>query len=92
MFASLVEAVVEDDDLLEVGARVDFPVAVLAHLIRRKLYLGDKHCYIVIARLAALHGNSKRDILGPAGVFSSVQHFSSELAWHCYCQDRVGGL
>jgi len=56
------------------------------------LYLGDKHCYIVIARLAALHGNSKRDILGPAGVFSSVQHFSSELAWHCYCQDRVGGL
>lgn len=32
MFASLVEAVVEDDDSLEVGARVDFPVAVLSHL------------------------------------------------------------
>jgi hypothetical protein len=39
MFASLVEALVKDDDRLEVGMRVDFPGTVLSHLIRRRLYL-----------------------------------------------------
>jgi hypothetical protein len=87
MFVSLVEVLVKDGDSLEVDPRVGFasnPTQVLPNR--------DKHCYIVIARLAALHGNSKRDILSPSGVFSSGQHFSPELAWHCYCQDRVGGL
>ena len=89
----LVEALVKDDDWLDAGMRVDFSGTVLSHLIRRKSYLIAIN--IVMPSLQGLlhsNGNSKSDILSPARVFSSVQHFRLELVWHCYCQDRVGGL
>jgi hypothetical protein len=39
MSVSLVEALVKDDDSLELCARVDFHVAVVPHLIQRKSLL-----------------------------------------------------
>jgi hypothetical protein len=63
MSASLVEALVEDDDWLEVGMSVDFPAAVLSRFNTTQVVLNrDKHCYIVIvtARLAALRSAATR--------------------------------
>jgi len=90
MSASLVAALVQNDDSLEVVWELIFLLPFYRNARRTLIAIN-----IVMPSLQGLlhsNGNSKSDILSPARVFSSVQHFRLELVWHCYCQDRVGGL